>query len=766
MLMSSSTSLLFFSDSPASQPRPRLFRSTYILTALQVVAQGCAAAAFALEVKKRSSLHAGLLFASLCAGAAAAIVQWTLFRHLRSLQERLNILRSTSDVLSYTAGPLSTCLLQYIEVNQLYETVTAIMGKMADQLSGCGAHLRRISVNPMDTVPTEREATLLYVASPWFCLGDVNDVQALEGKFRDAFANVVEANGGRVLYCNGGTAFATWNAFQAKRGHQYHACRAALDLLRDLPEPLHHDLQASIVCDRIVSTRRGLSLSIFGSALEQARVLASLNGVLGTNILISEKVFDAVSAELVCQLRDYVSSEVCDLKRAPVFELLGARASTKPDTTFKAALALFLQDDYAGCIQALQSAPEESLHVVHHTRLLELARLYSLDNSTAVARYGYPYSRKFIGWGDRTITKPPLRVAEPPKLRASASRPDELIRTQLGTLDDLEIPRHPSLPVHPPGFSSHRTGNDWGNTVRTTSSDYQLPRTSVTTTDSPRPILAPVVRTFLDTNDRQWRVSDALLGKGGFGMVYLAMDACGTLVVAKRSAVTKSADGTEAILREIRLLSELHHDNIVAYEGSGLWDGHVVVVVEYVPYVLHDIVVKFGPLPFPCIQRYARDILRGLHYLHTHDVVHRDIKPRNILVSPKGRCKVADFGTAAGMDVSALAEAGTPQYMAPEAFQNKFCKASDVWSFGLTVFHMSTGKLPWKLTDIPTSTGAAVANPLARLLAEVEQGVNFSAAEMKCDDGAKVIEFMQPCLQQQPTSRWTTGQLLVHPFVC
>eukprot|EP01065_Artemidia_motanka_P051181 TRINITY_DN8941_c1_g1_i1.p1 TRINITY_DN8941_c1_g1~~TRINITY_DN8941_c1_g1_i1.p1 ORF type:complete len:182 (+),score=54.26 TRINITY_DN8941_c1_g1_i1:2-547(+) len=105
-------------------------------------------------------------------------------------------------------------------------------------------------------------------------------------------------------------------------------------------------------------------------------------------------------------------------------------------------------------------------------------------------------------------------------------------------------------------------------------------------------------------------------------------------------------------------------------------------------------------LPVSSVRRYTRDTTHGLCFLHSKDVVHRDLKPPNVLVSPEGVAKLADFGASALMkQCSAGGVLGTPLYMAPEAAAGRAEKASDIWSLGIMVYELVCGCMPWDLTE-------------------------------------------------------------------
>lgn len=116
---------------------------------------------------------------------------------------------------------------------------------------------------------------------------------------------------------------------------------------------------------------------------------------------------------------------------------------------------------------------------------------------------------------------------------------------------------------------------------------------------------------------------------------------------------------------------------------------------------------KYAPLSEQLIRLYTKQILKGLEYLHSHQLIHRDIKAANVLVDRKGVCKLSDFGTAKmifGMDEKLNSLKGTVNWMAPEVIkQSGYGRYADIWSVGCTVYEMLTGGPPW--SDIPSMVG-------------------------------------------------------------
>jgi len=211
-----------------------------------------------------------------------------------------------------------------------------------------------------------------------------------------------------------------------------------------------------------------------------------------------------------------------------------------------------------------------------------------------------------------------------------------------------------------------------------------------------------------------------MIGQGSFGTVYLALHAITGELMALKQVEMPSSNNTaadakknnmlEALKREIDLLRELKHPNIVQYLGSNSDDSHLNIFLEYVAGgSVATMLVNYGSLPEPLISNFVRQILHGLAYLHSMDIIHRDIKGANILVDNHGSVKISDFGISkrvestlrhstaqvkgrAGPRVSLQ---GSVFWMAPEVVkQTAYTRKADIWSLGCLVVEMITGSHP------------------------------------------------------------------------
>ena len=188
------------------------------------------------------------------------------------------------------------------------------------------------------------------------------------------------------------------------------------------------------------------------------------------------------------------------------------------------------------------------------------------------------------------------------------------------------------------------------------------------------------------------------IGSGGFGTVYLATDTWIDKKVALKVPHRQGVDFGE-LLREPRLLASLNHPNIVTIMTAEKQENVFFIVMEYVPgQTLESMIAHKGPLEIPLALDYTCQICNALDHAHKQGVLHRDLRPSNVLVSDTGLLKVADFGTSRFLEIAAHGTTviGSPPYMAPEQFHGKAVFASDVYSLGVTMYQMLTGTLPYE----------------------------------------------------------------------
>ena len=219
------------------------------------------------------------------------------------------------------------------------------------------------------------------------------------------------------------------------------------------------------------------------------------------------------------------------------------------------------------------------------------------------------------------------------------------------------------------------------------------------------------------------------LGSGGFGTVYLAEDTWIDKKVALKVPHRQSVNFGE-LLKEPRLLASLSHPNIVSVLTAEKQDNVFFIVMEYVTgESLESIITRDGALELPRALDYTCQICNAVDYAHSQGVIHRDLRPANVLVSDTGMVKVADFGTSRFLE---LAEHGTtvigsPPYMAPEQFHGRATFTSDIYSLGVTMYQMMTGMLPYQTpapADLQRLMNGDLVSPPRTLNARMPQRIS------------------------------------------
>src|SRR5213078_749828 len=193
------------------------------------------------------------------------------------------------------------------------------------------------------------------------------------------------------------------------------------------------------------------------------------------------------------------------------------------------------------------------------------------------------------------------------------------------------------------------------------------------------------------------------LGAGGMANVYLAEDQeLGRQVAIKILDGRHAADNSfiERFRREAKNAAGLSHPNIVSIYDRGEAEGTYYIAMEYLDgRSLKELIISRGSAPVRTAIEYSRQILGAIGFAHRHGIVHRDIKPHNVLVGPEGRLKVTDFGIARS-GASQMTEVGsiigTAQYLSPEqARGSPVDQTSDLYSVGVVLFEMLTGQVPF-----------------------------------------------------------------------
>ena len=210
------------------------------------------------------------------------------------------------------------------------------------------------------------------------------------------------------------------------------------------------------------------------------------------------------------------------------------------------------------------------------------------------------------------------------------------------------------------------------------------------------------------------------LGQGGMGVVYRATDLDLGRTVALKFIPDEALDNPNArerFLREARVASQLDHVNIGTIFGvEQTAEGRLFIVMAYYEGETLAAVIRRGALAPPVARDYCIQMARGLAEAHSRGVIHRDVKPSNVLIARGRVLKLVDFGLAKLQDVSRItrtgARLGTPSYMSPEQAQGLTVDhRGDLWAVGVILYEMLTGRVPFEADSVPAILYKIVHSP-------------------------------------------------------
>ncbi|KAL2247678.1 probable serine/threonine-protein kinase WNK11 [Sesamum indicum] len=265
----------------------------------------------------------------------------------------------------------------------------------------------------------------------------------------------------------------------------------------------------------------------------------------------------------------------------------------------------------------------------------------------------------------------------------------------------------------------------------------------------------------VDPTGRYGRYSE-LLGSGAVKKVYRAFDQEEGIEVAWNQVKLRNLSDDETMINrlysEVRLLGSLKNKNIIALYS--VWRDEERNTLNFITEVctsgnLREYRKKHRQVSMKALKKWSRQILKGLDYLHTNDpcVIHRDLNCSNIFINGNiGQVKIGDLGLAAtvGKNHSAHSVLGTPEFMAPELYDEDYTEMIDIYSFGMCLLEMVTLELPYSECD-----------NVVKIYKKVTSGVRPQAMNKVKDPEVKA--FIEKCLAQ-PRARPSAADLLKDPF--
>ena len=539
---------------------------------------------------------------------------------------------------------------------------------------------------------------------------------------------VMESFDGLVFQITPSEIRGAWNAHVPHASPQMRACEFALELHRqmftskrkELYSKHHITIDSGKVTHGVLSGNAMSAPIVFGHCTESVTLIHTIHRVLGTHILITDRVFEIVQSRIKARIVDVVLTGDTSSPMA-IYELL---PHSYPDALLKVSSQCFQSFRQHRFVEA-KALLADQLSGSYDPQTARLFRLASYFSSNPAECLSKPYCRRYLGWLDieASSSNEVLPGAAAPVLseddhyeelarsftrRVCFSAAESYLRSEISKVrrsqSEIEREELERAALSPSPLESR---------------DH--PSLSLSSIDA-----AVSLSCFTDAKGTTWRCSEKTLGKGAFGEVRLGMGTAGELVAMKLLRIPPTEEEKpaaargrrkgpniegeiEGLVKEVGLMTKMRHENVVSFMSCAVVGTYMVIVSEFVSGgSLMGLLQDFGKIQTTQVKRYIRDVLKGLRFLHSNHVVHLDIKPHNVLVMIDGQCKLTDFGASAQLSkelMQAQGVHGTPLYMAPEQCKGKAGPKSDVWGVGIMAFQLLTGTVPYTVDNNFNSMG-------------------------------------------------------------
>lgn len=352
----------------------------------------------------------------------------------------------------------------------------------------------------------------------------------------------------------------------------------------------------------------------------------------------------------------------------------------------------------------------------------------------------------------RNIPSAPVDT-EPPELKRP--KPGDSIPSCTSTVESI-----PEAELLSPSTSDVSMGGMTPKSmpVSMSISDFQIP------VAPPTSFPLVTVRSLTDIRTQE------NVGRGSSGSVQKVKHIpTGLTLALKTVPIDLDEKKSKQVVTELKMLHESQSPFIVSFYGAFYKDGAFSLLLEYMDAgSLLDLLKLVGKVPEHVLQLITKQVLHGLMYLHkVRRIIHRDIKPSNILLSKQGVAKIADFGVSGeltGTDNTRHSFVGTVTYMSPERIQGQdYSFDSDLWSLGLALTECATGRFPYLPPTPENKDGRERKLNFWDIMDKIVlQEPPILPADSFSDS---FRDFLSKCLQKNCAGRWSTKDLLDHPWI-